>query len=160
MIKSKDRESSNMLRVIVHSFAIFSIYSILISTFVTLLLVPNTLLASTNTTALNQGPSFLKVVVRVDNTGGGTAKPTDFEIFIHANNNPDPWHLYGSDSGTVVAMTGRGTYEVDVRQDSLKTKYGKFFSGDCKLNESGNGSDSINSGDKKTCIVTMTFPNF
>jgi hypothetical protein len=125
---------------------------------------------STNiTTPSENSPSFLKVTVRVDNTGGGTAKPSDFWVRTYGDNNPRPMDFDGSEEGTIVVMNGRGTYSIDVFQkDSVTTTYGKSFSGDCKLNSrattdygsQGEADGTINSGDRLTCIATMIFPGF
>ena len=127
--------------------------------------VPNT-----NTTNSDENrPSFLKVIVRVDNTGGGTAKPSDFWVRTYGDNHPQPFEFDGSENGTVVAMNGQGAYSIDVFQrDSVTTTYGKSFSGDCKLDSSlttdyassGEADGTINSGDRLTCTVTMIFPGF
>jgi hypothetical protein len=111
--------------------------------------------------SVESGPSFLKVIVQVDNTGGGTAKPSDFSISIVADNNANPAGFDGSTAGTMAAMTGDGHYQVAISQKgSVTPSYGVTFSGDCKLNEIGRGAGNIASGDRKTCIATMIFPDF
>lgn len=119
---------------------------------------------SDNVTALDVNrPSFLKVIIRVDNTGGGTAKPSDFTAQILADNDPNPGLATGSENGTIVAMTGSGTYGINMIQynKSVPT-YGVSFSGDCKLTPEKLtlAGGTINSGDKQTCIITMIFPGF
>jgi hypothetical protein len=116
-----------------------------------------------NTTVIPNIPSFVKVVVPVNNTGGGTAQPSDFSIRMYADNNPKPYDFDGSEQGTIVSMTGKGNYSVSISQkDTLKPTYGVSFSGDCALDSSGSGrgSASIDEGGRQTCIATMVFPNF
>jgi hypothetical protein len=111
-------------------------------------------------------PSFVKVILRVDNTGGGTAKPQDFDINISGDNYPAPTHFSGSQNGTIVAMTGKGSYSVSVTQNSGSVTYGKSYSEGCHLNTGpivlggGSGGSTIKDGEKQTCIVTMVYPIF
>jgi hypothetical protein len=113
--------------------------------------------------ANDQQPSFLKVIVRVDNTGGGTAVPNDFHIFVYGNN-PSPASFDGSESGTIVTL-GVGNYSVETSHSSNGITYGVIYSGDCSPNKGefaslGYGGGSIREGDKKTCTLTEIYPNF
>jgi hypothetical protein len=108
-------------------------------------------------------PSFLKVIVNVINTGGGTASPGDFDITIYGNN-PHPSSFKGSQAGTISTMGG-GKYSVSVSQGSDDVPYGTKYSGDCALNQGlytnlGYGGGSLAPGEKNTCTVTMIYPNF
>lgn len=116
--------------------------------------------ANQNTTVTPNIPSFVKVVVRVNNTGGGTAQPSDFRVYLLGDNNPSPGLFDGSEEGTIVSMTGKGEYTVDIIQDYSNVNYGESFSGDCVLDSLGRGSASIDEGERQTCIATMVFPSF
>jgi hypothetical protein len=168
MDKSTEDGSINKFKLLLFSIVFISVVFILLSHFVTLLFVPNHYIAlaiprqppnqtTTNTTSLDEtGPSFLKVIVRVDNTGGGTAKPSDFTITMDLATNALPFSFDGSEKGTIVSMNAQGTYELSVDQkESVTISYGKSFSGDCT-----GGMYTINPGDKKTCVVTMIYPGF
>jgi hypothetical protein len=63
------------------------------------------------------GPAFLKVVILVDNTGGSSAKSSDFTIDMrHSSTAPFPSIFDGSQNGTIVAMNVPGDYAVYVLQ--------------------------------------------
>jgi hypothetical protein len=154
--------------LLLSSVLIFSLFSIfLISATIpnyhtTLAFTPEPLNQTSNGGSSDgTGPFFLRVTVRVDNTGGGTAKPSDFTVTVGGDNNPNPYMFDGSAEGTVVAMTGDGIYFVNIDQKTGVTpSYGVTFSGDCKLNESGSGTSNIAAGDRNTCIATMIYPGF
>jgi Prealbumin-like fold domain len=57
----------------------------------------------------------LTVIMKVDNTKGGTKKPSDFSISV-SGNSPSPKSFYGSSDGIVVALRD-GPYTVDVPQN-------------------------------------------
>src|SRR5215211_3470559 len=117
--------------------------------------------ANQNTAVTPNIPSFVKVVVRVNNTSGGSAQPSDFSVYILGDNNPRPGLFDGSEEGTIVSMTGKGEYSVDIfPKESSNVNYGVSFSGDCVLDSSGHGSASIDEGERQTCIGTMVFPSF
>jgi hypothetical protein len=154
--------------LLLSSVLIFSLFSIfLISATIpnyhtTLAFTPEPLNQTSNGGSSDgNGPAFLKVIVRVDSTGGGTAKSSDFRVTILGDNNPKPSMFDGSAEGTIASMTGDGYYEIIVAQKSNATaSYGLTFSGDCKLNESGRGTSNITAGDRNTCIATMIYPGF
>ena len=54
--------------------------------------------------------TFLNVVTQVDNTNGGTKKPSDFAITV-TGNSPSPSSFSGSSSGTSVTLKD-GKYSV------------------------------------------------
>jgi hypothetical protein len=119
---------------------------------------------TTNTTTMDETvPSFLKVVILVDNTGGGSAKSSDFTVYI-TGPSPSPGSVHGSEDGSIVAMDLSGIFGVDVTpKDPVNANYGKSYSGDCKYDVDDvvtayEGYGSIKVGDKKTCIITMVAP--
>jgi len=113
-------------------------------------------------------PSYLKVVVLVNNTGGGTAKPSDFKVDLDEDNsgvllptnNAQPSSFAGSAKG-VISVLLPGKYIVKI--DNLiinDTPYSLDFSGDC-LGKGLTGAEVvIQPSDKKTCIITASYPNF
>ena len=50
-------------------------------------------------------PAFLKIVVRVNNTAGGTATPSDFQFSLLGT---DAFRVYGSETGTIVTLPNGG----------------------------------------------------
>jgi hypothetical protein len=156
----------NLLLYSVIYFSLISIFLIsgtIPSYHTTLAFTPDPLNQTSNagSSSAGGGPSFLKVIVHVDNTGGGTAKPSDFTVEIWGDNDADPWHFDGSTAGTISAMKGDGDYQIKIVQKSGVTpSYGVTFSGDCKIDESGHGFSTIDAGDRNTCIATMIHPGF
>jgi hypothetical protein len=62
---------------------------------------------SNNSTSPIGSSTFLKVITKVDNTKGGTKKPSDFAITV-SGNSPSPKSFPGSSSGTsVILKTGK-----------------------------------------------------
>jgi hypothetical protein len=132
--------------------------------------ITNNAVPVTNKSKITQPPSnstapaFLKVTVRVDNTGGGTAVPSDFRIDIASSDNPSPSRFQGSQDGTIVTLNA-GDYSVESSHDVNGITYGTAYSGDCVLNkgyytDSGYAGGLLHGGDRQTCIVTEIYPNF
>jgi hypothetical protein len=107
-------------------------------------------------------PAFLKVIVRVNNTGGGTAVPSDFDITV-IGDNVSPSNFKGSDNGTIVSLAP-GDFYVMSSKIINGISYGTSFSGDCAYRSEqpygGTGAGHIRGGERKTCIVTEIYPNF
>src|ERR1051326_1592590 len=112
-------------------------------------------------------PAFVKVVVRVNNTGGGKAQAYNFTISVTGNKYPTPSSFDGSVKGTIVAMEA-GNYSIAITpKNSVNSTYtyGTSSSGNCALyvgyfTNLGQGGAKIRAGEKQVCIVTETFPNF
>jgi hypothetical protein len=103
-------------------------------------------------------PSFLKVIVLVNNTGGGTAQPSDF--MVNLGYGAQPSMIYGSSKG-IVSNVGQGTLRMMVFAAGANNKaYALEFSGDCTSTGLRSAEVGIQPGDKKTCIITATYPNF
>ena len=83
----------------------------------------------------------LKVIKHVINDNGGSAKASDFSIFVYGNN-PIPSSFSGSEVGTDVKI-GPGYYSVS---ENWNSEYNSLYSLDC------NGE--INLGENKTCTIT------
>ena len=108
-------------------------------------------------TNVDEQPAFIKLVVLVNNTGGGTAQPSDFRVDVIPGN---PSYFYGSENGTIVAVE-KGNHSVLSASNTIQgVTYGTTFSGDCVPTTQDNAEVSINSGEKKTCTITKVYPNF
>ncbi|HWQ95800.1 MAG TPA: hypothetical protein VN368_00360 [Candidatus Methylomirabilis sp.] len=83
----------------------------------------------------------LKVIKHVINDNGGTAKASDFTMFVYGNN-PSPWSFPGSETGTDIKI-GQGWYSVN---ENWNQDYNTSYSEEC------NGQ--INMGEIKTCTIT------
>jgi hypothetical protein len=104
------------------------------------------------------GPAFLKVIVLVNNTGGGTAQPSSFEIYIDGD--AEPPYITGSQKGSISLLTP-GTHTIEVRNIIISNiPYSTEFSGNCIGKGLKSGEIAIKPGDKKTCIITLSYPNF
>jgi hypothetical protein len=66
--------------------------------------------STNNSTSPIGSSTFLKVITKVDNTKGGTKKPTDFTITV-SGKSPSPKSFPGSSSGTSVTLK-TGKYKV------------------------------------------------
>ena len=88
--------------------------------------------------------TFLSVITNVDNTNGGTKKPSDFTVSV-TGNGPKPSSSSGSSSGTSVTIQP-GTYSVTV---SSIPGYTSVFSPGC--------SGSISAGQTISCIITNQY---
>jgi len=108
-------------------------------------------------------PAFVKVVVLVNNTGGGTAQPSDFLVQLGLGyGSADPWSFDGSSKGTV-SHVPPGTLPIHVSRNTQieNIPYSIQFSGDCVgKSEFAAGQIAISPGDKKTCIISAIYPNF
>jgi prealbumin domain-containing protein len=72
--------------------------------------------------------TFLSVITKVDNTNGGTKKPSDFTISVYGNS-PSPKSFSGSSSGTSVKLMS-GSYKVTTSSiPDYKTSYSSSCSG-------------------------------
>jgi hypothetical protein len=73
--------------------------------------------------------TFLNVIIKVDNTNGGTKKPSDFTVSV-SGNSPSPKSFSGSSSGTSVTLKS-GAYKVAVteRPSGYTTSYSSGCSG-------------------------------
>jgi prealbumin domain-containing protein len=76
--------------------------------------------------------TFLSVFTHVDNTHGGTKKPSDFTITV-SGNNPKPASFVGSSSGTSVTLLA-GRYSVS---ESSLSGYTTTYSSECSGTASG-----------------------
>lgn len=110
--------------------------------------------------------AFLKVVVLVNNTGGGTAQPSDLAVTIGVSEGGaaigkvEPWSYDGSTNGTISSAV-QGVYLVDLGNNIIKGEpYSLDFSGDCAAKSLASGEVRILPGDKKTCIVTASYIKF
>jgi hypothetical protein len=72
-------------------------------------------------------PAKLSVTLNVDNTKGGTKKPSDFHIYV-VGNSPSPALFLGSSSGTSVTLN-TGNYRVDL--PSIPFNYSLSASPEC-----------------------------
>jgi hypothetical protein len=107
----------------------------------------------------NSEAAFMKVIMLVNNTGGGTAQPSDFTIRVDGA--AEPWNFVGSHKGTLV-LVGPGTHEVSMLYGIIvnEVPYAIEFSGNCVTKSLTTGEIAIKPGDRKTCIITATYPNF
>jgi hypothetical protein len=107
---------------------------------------------------LGANPAFLKVIVLVNNTGGGTAQPSDFSVWI--DDPAEPNSFVGLIKGTIV-LAGPGTHEISINDIIINNvPYALEFSGNCVGIGLQTGEVVIKPGDKKTCIITASYPNF
>jgi hypothetical protein len=88
--------------------------------------------------------TFLNVITKVDNTDGGTKKPSDFTITVYGNS-PSPKSFSGSSSGKAVTLRS-GTYEVT--QSSIQD-YRTSYSAGC--------SGTANGGVPITCTIVNQY---
>ncbi len=92
----------------------------------------------------NGGTATLKIRKVIDNTGGGTKRPSDFTINVDGNN-PSPKSFPGSSSGTTVELS-RGRYSVSETGPSGYTS-----------NPSSGCSGSINPDQERSCTITNVY---
>lgn len=111
-------------------------------------------------------PAFLKVLVLVNNTGGGDAQPSDLHVSIltsdgsSAMGSVKPDNYDGSTNGTLSSAVP-GVYTVDLGNNIIKGEpYSIDFSGDCVVKGTSYGEIRIQPGDKKTCIITASYIKF
>ena len=108
-------------------------------------------------------PAFLKIIVRVNNTGGGNASPSDFRFSLLGT---DTFQIYGSESGTIVTLSNGGHYTIYPSTKVVDgVAYGFSVSGgDCRYdNNSFLGASAVGTikpGGKHICIITEIAPNF
>jgi hypothetical protein len=88
--------------------------------------------SSSNSTSPIGSSTFLKVITKVDNTNGGTKKPSDFTITV-SGKNPSPKSFSGSTSGTSVTLKA-GKYKVT---GSGPSGYNIAYSSGCSGTASG-----------------------
>jgi hypothetical protein len=86
----------------------------------------------TNQYSLIGSLTFLNVITKVDNTNGGTKKPSDFTISV-SGNSPSPRTFTGSSDGKSVTLKS-GTYEVT--EESIPD-YSTSYSSGCSGTASG-----------------------
>jgi hypothetical protein len=102
-------------------------------------------------------PAFLKIVVRVNNTAGGTATPSDFQFSLLGT---DAFRIYGSETGTIVTLPNGGHYSIfPVTKVVNGIAYGFAVSGgDCRYEYNSflgaTASGTIKPGEKHTCVIT------
>lgn len=90
--------------------------------------------------SINQVHGTLIVTNKVINEGGGSKKPSDFTINIHAND-PMPSSFPGNSSGTRVRL--HGMYSIT---ETKQPGYNLTWSGDC--------SGGVMSVETKNCTIT------
>ncbi len=83
-------------------------------------------------TSLPGSTTFLSVITNVDNTNGGTKKPSDFTITV-SGNSPSPSTFSGSSSGTSVTLQA-GKYTIS---ESSISEYTTTYSSGCSGTASG-----------------------
>ena len=88
--------------------------------------------------------TFLSVITNVDNTNGGTKKPSDFTITV-SGNSPSPSTFSGSSSGTSVGL----------KSESLQGYYLGYFRLCCYVYSSGCSGTA--SGGLVKCTVTNQY---
>jgi hypothetical protein len=93
---------------------------------------------------ISKSSTFLSVITKVDNTNGGTKKPSDFTITV-SGNSPSPKSFSGSSSGTSVTLNA-GKYKVT---GSGPPGYTTTYSSGCSGTASG--------GVPIKCTVSSTF---
>ena len=99
--------------------------------------------------------TFLNVVTQVDNTNGGTKKPSDFAITV-TGNSPSPSSFSGSSSGTSVTLKD-GKYSVT---SSSPSGYSPSYSSGCSGTASGGEPIKCNITNKYTPLPgSETFLN-
>ncbi len=97
-------------------------------------------------TVTNDGiPPQLTVVKHVDNSAGGTASASDFQMTVNGTNVQPAASFPGSETGTTVTLNV-GSFSVT---ETHRPNYVETTSGDC--------SGAIALGDQKTCTVTNTY---
>ena len=124
-----------------------------------------------NSITTRNSPAFVKVIILVNNTGGGSANPRDFTVDVTGDNSPKPNLFDGSEIGTIVTM-GPGSYSIEVTpKDAVTGTYGTSYSGNCALNVGyfeervgsgaiGQGGAHIRAGERQICTITEIFPSF
>jgi YVTN family beta-propeller protein len=100
--------------------------------------------ATTPKLPLPGSQTFLNVVTQVDNTDGGTKKPSDFAITV-TGNSPSPSSFSGSSSGTSVTLKD-GKYRVT---SSGPSGYSPSYSSGCSGTASG--------GVPVKCTISLSF---
>ena len=106
-------------------------------------------------TPLPGSETFLNVVTQVDNTNGGTKKPSDFAITV-TGNSPSPSSFSGSSSGTSVTLKD-GKYSVT---SSSPSGYSPSYSSGCSGTASGGVPIKCNITNKYTPLPgSETFLN-
>src|SRR6476661_549684 len=106
-------------------------------------------------TPLPGSETFLNVVTEVDNTNGGTKKPSDFAITV-SGNSPSPSSFSGSSSGTSVTLKD-GKYSVT---SSSPSGYSPSYSSGCSGTASGGVPIKCNITNKYTPLPgSETFLN-
>jgi hypothetical protein len=100
--------------------------------------------STNNSTSPIGSSTFLKVITKVDNTKGGTAKPSDFTITV-SGKSPTPTSFSGSSSGTSVTLKA-GKYKVT---GSGLTGYTTKYSSGC--------SGTAGGGVPIKCTVSPSF---
>jgi Prealbumin-like fold domain len=88
--------------------------------------------SASNSTSPIGSSTFLNVITKVDNTNGGTKKPSDFTISV-SGNSPSPKSFSGSSKGTSVTLKA-GSYKVS--EDSMPN-YSTSYSSACSGTASG-----------------------
>ncbi len=97
-------------------------------------------------TVTNDGiPPQLTVIKHVDNSAGGTASASDFQMTVNGTNVQPSASFPGSETGTTVTLNV-GSYSVT---ETHQPDYVETTSGDC--------SGAIALGDQKTCTITNTY---
>jgi hypothetical protein len=100
--------------------------------------------STNNSTSPIGSSTFLKVITKVDNTKGGTNKPSDFAITV-SGNSPSPKSFSGSSSGTSVTLKA-GKYKVT---GSGPSGYNIAYSSGC--------SGTVSGGVPIKCTVSPSF---
>jgi hypothetical protein len=100
--------------------------------------------SSNNSTSPIGSSTFLKVITKVDNTNGGTKKPSDFTITV-SGNSPSPKTFPGSSSGTSVTLK-TGKYKV---AGTGPSGYNIAYSSGC--------SGAANGGVPIKCTISSSF---
>src|SRR5262249_47527258 len=97
-----------------------------------------------------------KIIVtkRVDNTGGGNNRPSDFTINVDGNN-PSPRSFPGSSAGSTVTI-GPGKYQISengpVSSGYVPGRYTPSYSKDC--------SGEIKAGETNNCNIVNKYNPF
>jgi Prealbumin-like fold domain len=98
--------------------------------------------------------TFLSVVTKVDNTNGGTRKPSDFTITV-SGNSPKPKSSSGSSLGTSVTLQP-GKYSVS---ESAISGYTTTYSSGCSGTASGGVPIKCTITNQYTLVGSLTFLN-
>jgi len=124
--------------------------------------------ASNTSNSLNQSiaitngtPSFIKFIIKVDNTGGGAARAGDFSLSL-AGPEITPNYISGftnstNGSAATISRALPGTYTIKA---NVNGPYTIHFSGDCMQTSSEQGKIVVKPGVKLTCTVTASYVNF